>query len=49
MKLSKRNFRLIQRRKRLRVKFTVRTTDAAANVATTKRNATLKSPKRKRD
>lgn len=48
IKLSKRNFRLIKRRKRLRVKLTVRTTDAAANAATTKRNTTLKPPKRKR-
>ena len=48
IKLSKRNFRLIKRRKRLRVKLTVRTTDAAANAATAKRNTTLKPPKRKR-
>ena len=48
LKLSKRNFRLIKHRKRLRVKLTVRTTDAAANVATAKRNTTLKPPKRKR-
>ena len=48
IKLSKRNFRLIKRRKRLRVKLTVRTTDAAANAAIAKKTSTLRAPKRKR-
>jgi hypothetical protein len=46
IKLSKANFRLIKKRKRLRVKLTVKTRDAAANVATSKRIETLKAPKR---
>jgi hypothetical protein len=48
IKLSKRNFRLIKRRKRLRVKLTVRTTDAAANAAIAKKTTTLRAPKSKR-
>jgi hypothetical protein len=47
IKLSKRNFRLIKRRKRLRVKLTVRTTDAAANAAIAKKTSTLRAPKRR--
>jgi hypothetical protein len=46
IKLSKANFRLIKKRKRLRVKLTVRTRDAAANVATSKRVQMLKAPRR---
>ena len=46
IRLSKRNFRLVRQKRRLAVKLTVRTTDAAANRATTKRSATLKAPKR---
>ena len=45
IKLSKRNFRLIKRKRRLAVKLTVRMTDAAANIATTKRTATLRAPR----
>jgi hypothetical protein len=48
VKLSKRNFRLIKRRNRLRVKLTLRTTDAAANAAIAKKTSTLRAPKRKR-
>lgn len=46
IRLSKRNFRLIRSKRRLSVKLTVRTTDAAANVATTKRTSTLRAPRR---
>jgi hypothetical protein len=46
IRLSKRNFRLIRRKRRLAVKLTVRMTDAAANTAITKRTATLRAPKR---
>ncbi len=46
IRMSERNFRLIKRKRRLTVKLTVRMTDAAANIATSKRAATLEAPKR---